>query len=308
MSERYKYIDKDSSITKDLIDAGYLIPTKNELEVINNNLKLIEVGLKDGSLSFLNFDELKEKTNANLAKYKGLVLTDDNKQEIKDIMAQLNKTKSLLNRERIDASNKLINSFKSQVDELISIIDNVRTSLDNQVKTQENEIKDNKRKIAEEYFNSIIKNRKYLDFITFEDVGLRITLHVREDQLLADIDTYVQNVTNDINTIAESSYSERLMSKYRLIKDLDKSIAELEEELEQELIVIEQELENEKLKETIIVEDSPVIDDLESINQIHDIEKINEFNYTIYAIDADIEDLEEFMKSKNIEFKRNARV
>lgn len=246
-----------------------------ELQVIN----------KRGSIEFNNFSELKSMVESTLTKYSGLVLTEDNKKDIKTTKAELNKVAKALNDERISVKKEFIKPldvFESQVKEITDLIKDVVNSLDVQVKASEDSEKKQKEDVLRKYFNTHIIEKK-LDFITFEDVQLNVTLSASESALRKQIDTYILKVENDLEEIETDSNKDRLLIKYRLNKDIQKSRIELNREIQESQKILKP---SEPVKAFII-----------------EAEETFDFNFTVTATINDIKKLRQFMDSNNIQYK-----
>lgn len=210
--------------------------TTNAL-VLDVEVKVVQV---DGSIQFSNFNSIKEKVNGFLDVYKGLVLTDDNKQEIKKAKADLNKVKGALSAERISVKKSFIKPlelFENQVKEIDALIQSAVTTLDLQVKEQEDAEKLEKTKNVSAYFNELKSIHPSLDFIDFHDLGLNVTLSVSEKKLKEQVDEYIDQRLLDLIEIETDPNASRLLSKYRLSKNLQQSRIELNRELQQEEVI-----------------------------------------------------------------------
>lgn len=197
------------------------------------NELVIKVEQKDGVITFNNFELLKEKITKALESYKGLELTDDNKQELKKMRTELNNTSKLLNRERIDRKKEYLKPydvFENQIKELDSLVVDTVAEIDKQIKEAEEAERIEKREILEMFFNARNKH----DFITFDDVGLNITISASDTKLQEEIERYLTQVDNDLLVINNMNNTERLLAKYIINKNLAIAINELNKELELE--------------------------------------------------------------------------
>lgn len=202
-----------------------------ELLKLEPNIIVTEDGF-----SLADYETIKNKIVDVSNKYKSLILTDENKQFLKEERSLLNKVSKQLNDVRISFEKEYtspLNNLKAQVKELTDIIKETSNILDEQVKKQENEEKQQKENKLREYFTTLLE-KENIDFLTFEDVGLNITLSASEKSLKERINEYISNVKSDLAVIDTHEQRIRLLAKYKINKSLSQSIIELTQELDKE--------------------------------------------------------------------------
>lgn len=94
-----------------------------------------------------NYEQIKSELLDICQEYKMTVYTDDNIREAKTDKALLNRTKKMLNDERIRRQKeymKPFDDFKGKIDDLINIIDDASNAINKQVKEYENDKKEKK--------------------------------------------------------------------------------------------------------------------------------------------------------------------
>ncbi|MGE4321199.1 MAG: DUF1351 domain-containing protein [Acholeplasmataceae bacterium] len=262
---------------------------------MSNQLVDLEVKVvsKEGSIQFSNFESLKSQVNEELKKYQGLTLTDDNKKDIKKVKADLNKVSKALNDERISIKKEYVKPlelFESQVKEVTSLIKDAVDKLDVQVKEAEDAEKEEKKQLIEIYFNELVKETK-IDFITFDDIGLNITLGAKEKALKEETKAYIDQVLLDLEEINSDANAERLLAKYRLSKNLQQSRIQLNYELQQENAIRE---ETKSTVENVTVQSTKV--------EIED-EKILTIEFKATAPKSKLIALREYMKVNGITYE-----
>lgn len=102
-----------------------------------------------------NFDELKKSVTASVAKYKGLVYTEDQITEAKSDLAFLRAERKKIDDARKDVKREFIKpyeQFEQQVKETLSIYDNAITEIDAQVKAAEEKAKADKKIAIEKWW------------------------------------------------------------------------------------------------------------------------------------------------------------
>lgn len=244
----------------------------------------------EGSIQFKNFKELEKMVIDSLKQYEGIVLNDDNKQDIKKIMAELNKTKKAIDdeRKRVEREyTKPLELLKDQVKSLISTIDNARNKLDTQVK-EDDEIRRNERiSLLTDYYN--INKVGNMGFITFDDIGLNITLSASETSLKKQIDEFIEKIQLDLEEINTDVNAQRLLAKYRLSKNLQLSRIELNKELAEEAkVVVETPIEK-PIPTTPAVD--PTADEVVSVD------------FSVTGTRAKIRDLRDYMEKVGLHYE-----
>lgn len=108
-----------------------------------------------GSLT-ANFDALKESVRASVAKYHGLVYTDDQISEVKADLASLRAERKKIDDARKSVKKEFMNpydQFESQVKETLAIYDDAIAEISEQVKSAEEAEKVRKKREIDEWWN-----------------------------------------------------------------------------------------------------------------------------------------------------------
>lgn len=152
-----------------------------------------------GTLNW-NFDELNNAVDKITAMYKGLVITDDQIKEAKEIRQALNKVKTEINNRRIDAKKEFCEpylKFEEQVKIVTGKIEEVSNGIDIQIKDFENREKDAKYQKIEEWWNANcitspqvkyeqVHDKRYLNK-TCKDSDWKGLLRTKHGQICADL-------------------------------------------------------------------------------------------------------------------------
>lgn len=134
-------------------------------------MELAVTEIKKQEICITNFDELEKEITTNLKKYESLVLTDENKSEIKDIKAKLNKLVKAIDRERIDKTkeyNEPLQKFIEQCNTLKSKVLEVSNTFDKQLKEAEEKEKQAKLEEVIKYFDENVG--EYKELIDFDKI------------------------------------------------------------------------------------------------------------------------------------------
>lgn len=121
-----------------------------------------------------DYESLKNWAQGITAKYKGLLVTENQIPEIKKDMAELNKIKAKIERARIDAVKSIsapIKEFEAQIKSVVGIFEDTYTELGNQIKDYENAAREEKRGKIQEIIDeqvalAIAKNLDMRDIIS----------------------------------------------------------------------------------------------------------------------------------------------
>lgn len=183
--------------------------------------------IKKQEICITNFDELEKEITTNLKKYEGLVLTEENKSEIKDIKSKLNKLIKAIDRERIDKTkeyNEPLQKFIEQCNTLKLKVLEVSNVFDKQLKEAEEKERQEKLEEIIKYFDTNVeKYRELIDFDKiFQEQWLNKTYTMKKVQ--ADIDHIFSKTNMDIATIDGQFKEENIRVQvkdfyYKNIKD-----------------------------------------------------------------------------------------
>lgn len=191
-------------------------------------MELVVTEIKKQEIYITNFDELEKEIITNLKKYEGLVLTEENKSEIKDIKSKLNKLIKAIDRERIDKTkeyNEPLQKFIEQCNILKSKVLEVSGTFDKQLKEAEEKEKQAKLEEIIKYFDENVG--EYKELINFDKVfqeqWLNKTYTIKKVQM--DIDHIFSKTNMDLATI-EGQFKEesiRVQVKDFYFKNINQS-------------------------------------------------------------------------------------
>lgn len=78
----------------------------------------------------------------------------------------------------------------------------------------ENGLKSEKRSEAESYFNELCQSRG-IDFLTFDRIGISVTLSVSAKKLREQIQAFVDRVSDELKLISTQTYSDEIFVEYK---------------------------------------------------------------------------------------------
>ena len=180
-----------------------------------------------------NFEEIRQEMSSRLAKYDGLIYTEDNIKDAKIDRAALNKFKEAIEAKRKEVKKQCLapyEEFEKKIKELTALIDAPVLAIDGQVKAFEQAQKDEKRaQIKTHYDDHIGDLATLLPFDRlFSDRWLNATVKLKE--ACAAIDTSIERTTSDLQTIDGLKSEFGLQIKDTYLKTLDLSAALREKE------------------------------------------------------------------------------
>ena len=282
---------------------------KNELNV-NEIVKVESLGVIKQQLDKVEIfiDEKIKNIPETLEKIKKMsfVEQEDEKNDIKKYQQYLSKIQKELEDKRKEIKEEINKPYK-EFEEYYK--NGVYLKLDNsikQIKEVVNEIgtlqKDEKECELREFAEQHIIANNIQDIVTFEDIGLNITLSASIKSLKEQILYKIEKIVNDIKLIEQEEYKEELLIEYKknnfdyvdskiIVNERHRKIEELKKQQE---VKLEQEKQEEKIVEKVeeviapkeIIEDNEVItvsftitDTKEKILKLRDYLKENEINY-----------------------------
>ena len=268
---------------------------KKELIVVKQ-LPVIEEQLK------LLSDEIDKKVSQALS----LVVSDETVKEVKKVRAELNADFKELEQKRKSVKEQIMNpymqfeevykkyvtdKFKHADEELKKKISMVETE---QLNAKSKEIKD----YFEEY-----KLSKNIDFITFENANINITLSASSKSLKEQAKAFIDKVCDDLALIDSQEHKEEILIEYR--KTLNVSLAittvvnrykELEE-LKKKREVAEQQ---KQVEETAVAKVKEALSAPVKITQ----DEILEIEFTVRGSRKKLKELVLFLKERGYEYEQ----
>lgn len=270
---------------------------KNELIVLEQ-LPIIKYKLEQLSV------EIKEKVeSANK-----LVVNEDTVKEVKQVRANLTKEFNELESQRKQVKQAIMAKYDEFEEIYKDNVSNLYKQADQELKTKidnvESSLKEEKRNELFDFAMEYIAANDIQDFVTFDDIGLNITLSASMKSLKEEIIAFCEKVKQDIALINMEEYRDEILYEYKKNhgnfvqcktmvlerhRELDelakKKVEELEKQEEQQKIV-------EKVEE-VLVAPKEIIEDDEIIS----------VTFTINDTKENIVKVREFMKKEGIKYE-----
>jgi len=148
-----------------------------------------------------------------------------------------------------------------------------------------------------------------LDFISFDDIGLKITRSASDKKLKEEITAFVENMKMAVDTIKTLKNSDRVMAKFQIVKDLNRAISETNIEIEREAQIKKQKEERAKAQQEINEEigqhEEKSTTDEEVKDKVQIKPKLYKASFTVTGTVEQITELKKFMNEKGINYESN---
>ena len=197
---------------------------KEEMIIVKDNPNLIVIN----QLPVISeqLDMVKAEIQRRTAFADTVTVSEENRQEIKKMRAAMNAEKSRLDDVYKTAIEKVIAPIQAVQDKYKDCV-GLYTKANSQLKAKIDVIEDGlklaKENSVKEYFEELV-TAKNIDFISFEQLGLKITLSVSEKKLKEQVNNIVERVATDLKAIDIQEDKEEILVEYK--KHLNVSEAE----------------------------------------------------------------------------------
>ena len=271
-----------------------------------NNININEiVEIKQLPIVFEQLEKIGTFISEQTKDLDKLECTEENKQEVKNRRTNINNILKTLEEKRKDIKSKILEPYKlfeekyeqeckNQLEEASNILkDKIDVIEDTQKQEKEDELVD----FFEQY-----KETYHLDFLSFIDMKLNITLSASMKSLKEQIKDFCEKINNDMQLIYNDEDKEELLLEYKnneydyqkaklKLIERKKQIEELKQVQEQKVEIQEQEQKQiEELKETISIPKEIIEDD-----------ELLEITFTIKATKEKAKLLKQFLNDNEIE-------
>lgn len=261
---------------------------------------------------FYQLEVIGQEIDKNLKDLDKLVCTEETKQDVKKRKQEITALKNAMETKRKDIKKQILqdyelfnNKYESEVkDKLITaevlLNDKIKFIEDQQKLDKENEL----REFAEEHF----KDKGIQDLVTFEKIGLNITLSASMKSLKDQIIMFCEKVADDLDLILLEDMKDEIYVEYKKslnYTEAKKRVLERKAELEKAQHITQQ-IEDIKEANEIIIQN---VDEIKPtiVNVVEDYEIVGEENlevtFTIVTTEEKIRKLKEFLKNENIEWR-----
>lgn len=198
---------------------------KEEMIIINDNQDLIVIN----QLPVISeqLDKVKAEIQRRTAFADTVTVSEENRQEIKKMRAAMNAEKSRLDEVYKTALEKVIAPIQAVQDKYKDCV-GLYTKANSQLKAKIDVIEDGlklaKENSVKEYFEELV-TAKNIDFISFERLGLKITLSVSEKKLKEQVNNIVERVATDLKAIEIQENKEEILVEYKKSLNVSEAVS-----------------------------------------------------------------------------------
>ena len=193
---------------------------KNQDLIVIEQLPVIKEQLK----------RVAEEIDGKVEQAKNLICTEENKQIIKTIRADMRKEFEEFENQRKTVKERILapymqfeEVYKECISEKYKIADKeLKNKIDNIENEQKKRLEDGAREYFEEY-----KKSNNIDFIMFEKMNLKITLSDNPTKLKKQIASYIDNVVDDLKLIETQECKEEILIEYKQTLNVSKAIQDV---------------------------------------------------------------------------------
>lgn len=277
----------------------------NEGLIIVKQLPIIEEKLK----------KVSEEIYKKVEYIDTLVCSEENVKVIKEVRAGLNKEAKEFEDKRKQVKSEIMkpyeefeNSYKKYIAEPYKIADN---KLKNKIDNVENELKANKKAEVENYFDEYLKS-KSIDFVTFENANINVTLSASMKSLKEQAKNFIDKIASDLKLIELQEHKVDILVEYK--KTLDVTLSA--EIVNDRLKAIEEEKakqEREKELQEYILETARESDHVPTIEEVPQMaleapaivetEEILTLKFTVRGTRTQLKALKEFLEREGYDYE-----
>ena len=182
---------------------------KEEMIIVKDNPDLIVIN----QLPVISeqLDKVKAEIQRRTAFADTVTVSEENRQEIKKMRAAMNAEKS-----RLDEVYKTapIQAVQDKYKDCVGLYTKANSQLKAKIDVIEDGLKLAKENSVKEYFEELV-TAKNIDFISFEQLGLKITLSVSEKKLKEQVNNIVERVATDLKAIDIQEDKEEVLIEYK---------------------------------------------------------------------------------------------
>ena len=198
---------------------------KEEMIIVNDNQDLIVIN----QLPIISeqLDKVKDEIKRRTAVADTVTVSEENRQEIKKIRAAMNAEKSRLDevyKKALEAVIAPIQVVQDKYKDCVGLYTKANSQLKAKIDVIEDGLKLEKENSVKEYFEELVTAKK-IDFISFERLGLKITLSVSEKKLKEQVNNIVERVATDLKAIEIQENKEEILVEYKKSLNVSEAVS-----------------------------------------------------------------------------------
>ena len=198
---------------------------KEEMIIVEDNPDLIVIN----QLPIISerLDKVKDEIKRRTAFADTVTVSEENRQEIKKIRAAMNAEKSRLDevyKKALEAVIAPIQVVQDKYKDCVGLYTKAISQLKAKIDVIEDGLKLEKENSVKEYFEELVTAKK-IDFISFERLGLKITLSVSEKKLKEQVNNIVERVATDLKAIEIQENKEEILVEYKKSLNVSEAVS-----------------------------------------------------------------------------------
>lgn len=198
---------------------------KEEMIIVEDNPDLIVIN----QLPIISerLDKVKDEIKRRTAFADTVTVSEENRQEIKKIRAAMNAEKSRLDevyKKALEAVIAPIQVVQDKYKDCVGLYTKANSQLKAKIDGIEDGLKLEKENSVKEYFEELVTAKK-IDFISFERLGLKITLSVSEKKLKEQVNNIVERVATDLKAIEIQENKEEILVEYKKSLNVSEAVS-----------------------------------------------------------------------------------
>ena len=198
---------------------------KEEMIIVKDNPDLIVIN----QLPIISerLDKVKDEIKRRTAFADTVTVSEENRQEIKKIRAAMNAEKSRLDevyKKALEAVIAPIQVVQDKYKDCVGLYTKANSQLKAKIDVIEDGLKLEKENSVKEYFEELVTAKK-IDFISFERLGLKITLSVSEKKLKEQVNNIVERVATDLKAIEIQENKEEILVEYKKSLNVSEAVS-----------------------------------------------------------------------------------
>lgn len=252
--------------------------------------------------------QLSEEVDIKVKNAEALVCTEENVKIVKQVRADLNKELREVEQQRKAIKEQVLAPYMQFEDAYKQYISdkyrNADVILGGRIKVVEDELKKQKEQEIKEYFEEL-KQEKNIDFITYEQANINITLTASKKSLREQVENFINKISDDLKLIETQENKAEIMVEYR--KDLNVSRAITEVVNRKEAVKIEEKKQEEQKVVHIEMNKNHEITK-ESYEQLEEVfmpqqEKIYTITFTVKGTAPKLKQLKDYLIKEGYQYE-----
>ncbi len=247
-------------------------------------------------------DEIDDKIKYAIS----LECTEESVKEVKNVRAELNKIKTILEEKRKQVKSAVLQPYEEFEGIYNDLVKFKLQIADDTLKNEINEIEEKQKKAKEDELRQFVEEHCKANniHIDFERIGLNITLSASMKSLKEQAKAFIEKVVADLKLIEMEEFSDEILLEYNKCLDYvlsktvvlgrHKQLEELKKEQEEKKQIEQEDKKIEEVVEEVIEITAPV-----EVEQ----EEAKTYQFEVKATNEQIKKLIEFMKDLGVEYK-----